>query len=85
MFGGGICFVIKGAMSHHKKKEQNNASLNKQKDTKTASSCRMEENEALHTHRMDEIWQAKEAINAKKEIGINIIINNQLKEISWEI
>lgn len=74
VFGGGICFVIKGAMSHHKKKEQNNASLNKQKDTKTASSCRMEENEALHTHRMNEMHeqtvQKKEVINAKKEADI---------------
>ncbi len=74
VLGGGICFVIKGAMSHHKKKEQNNASLNKQKETKTASSCRMEENEALHTHRMNEMHeqtvQKKEVINAKKEADI---------------
>ena len=73
-FGGGICLVIKGAMSHHKKKEQNNASLNKQKEIKTASSCRMEENEALHTHRMNEMHeqtvQKKEVINAKKEADI---------------
>lgn len=52
--GGAFCYVINGAMSHHKKKEQNNASLNKQKETTTASSCRMEANEALHTHRMQE-------------------------------
>lgn len=72
--GGAFCFIIKGAMSYHKKKEQNNASANKQKETKTISSCRMEENEVLHTHRMDEMReqtvQKKEVINAKKEADI---------------
>lgn len=75
--GGGICFVIKGVMSHYKKKEQNNVSANKRKETKTASSCRMEENEALHTHRIDEMHeqtlQKKEVINAKKEADIERI------------
>lgn len=78
--GGGICFVIKGVMSHHKKKEQNNASANKRKETKTVSSCRMEEDKVFHLRHMEamreQTLQNKEVINAKKEIGAN---NSNLK------
>lgn len=77
--GGRILYALTNIISHHKKK-RNNASANKQKETKTASSCRLEENEVLHTLYMEamreQTLQIKEVINAKKEIGTN---NNNLK------
>lgn len=77
--GGRILYALTSIVSHHKKK-RNNVSANKRKETKTASSCRMEENEVLHTQHMEamrgQTLQIKEVINAKKEIGTN---NSNLK------
>ena len=52
---GSVCYFITAIKSHHGRiKEQNNVSVNKQREIEIASLCKMQENEQFHIHRMQE-------------------------------
>ena len=51
---GSVCYLITAIKSHGRIKEQNDVSANKQGEIEIASLCKMQENEQLHIHRMQE-------------------------------
>ena len=51
---GSVCYLITAIKSHGRIKEQNNVSVNKQREIEIASLCKMQENEQFHIHRMQE-------------------------------
>ena len=51
---GSVCYLITAIKSHGRIKEQNDVFANKQREIEIASLCKMQENEQLHIHRMQE-------------------------------
>lgn len=51
---GSVCYFITAIKSHGRIKEQNDVFANKQREIGIASLCKMQENEQLHIHRMQE-------------------------------
>lgn len=51
---GSVCYLITAIKSHGRIKEQNDVFANKQKEIEIASLCKMQMNEQLHIHRMQE-------------------------------
>ena len=51
---GSVCYFITAIKSHGRIKEQNDVFANKQKEIEIASLCKMQMNEQLHIHRMQE-------------------------------
>ncbi|WP_373145238.1 hypothetical protein [Bacteroides thetaiotaomicron] len=51
---GSVCYFITAIKSHGRIKEQNDVFANKQREIEIASLCKMQKNEQLHIHRMQE-------------------------------
>lgn len=52
---GSVCYFITAIKSHHGRiKEQNDVFANRQREIEIASFCKMQKNEELHIHRMQE-------------------------------
>ena len=51
---GSVCYLITAIKSHGRIKEQNDVFANKQREIEIASLCKMQMNEQLHIHRMQE-------------------------------
>lgn len=51
---GSVCYLITAIKSHGRIKEQNDVFANKQREIEIASLCKMQKNEQLHIHRMQE-------------------------------
>lgn len=51
---GSVCYFITAIKSHGRIKEQNDVFANKQREIEIASLCKIQKNEQLHIHRMQE-------------------------------